>query len=167
MYYQAFAQLKRTLGQMDTWLQAAVSFAESRKFDPNAFLQSRLAPDQFALVRQIQTACDTARLGAARLTGKDPEKIADDETTLEALRARIRRTIENLDTYSSSDFDGTPTRKVTNPRWDGKHMLGAEYFMEHVFPNFYFHATHAYAILRHGGVPLGKRDYLGTLTLRA
>lgn len=167
MYYEALVQMKKTLGQVDTWLQAAAAFAESRKFDGSAFLQSRLAPDQFAFVRQVQAACDAVRLGAARLCNKEIEKIADDEATLDALRARIQRTITILDGYSAADFDGAATRKVTTPRWEEKHMLGADYFLEHVLPNFYFHTVHAYAILRSNGVPLGKRDYLGKLSMRS
>lgn len=166
MYSEAFAQMKRTLRQADTWLAAAAAYAESRKFDGNVLLQARLAPDQFAFVRQVQVACDTARLGAARLTGKEPEKISDDETTLEGLRARIQRTLSILDTHSAQDFEGAATRQVTNPRWNGKHMLGADYLWEHILPNFYFHIGHVYALLRHNGVPLGKKDYLGNLTLR-
>jgi hypothetical protein len=167
MYYEAFAQMKKTLGQIDKWLEAAAAYADSRKFDGNVLLQARLAPDQFAFARQVQTACDTARLGAARLCGKEAEKYADDETTLDALRARVQGVVANLDGYSASDFDGAATRQVTTPRWEGKHMLGADYFLEHVLANFYFHAAHAYAMLRHNGVPLGKRDYLGPLSMRS
>lgn len=166
MYHAAFRQMKKTLAQIDKWLEAAAAHADGRKFDGNVFLQLRLAPDQFAFARQVQTACDTARLGAARLCGKEVDKVPDDETTLDALRARVQRVIAELDGYSASDFDGTATRQVTTPRWEGKHMLGADYFLEHVLPNFFFHAAHAYAILRHNGVPLGKRDYLGPLSMR-
>ena len=166
MYYEVFCRMKKMLGHMDAWLEAAATFAKSKSFDPNVFLGMRLAPDQLPFSRQVQTACDTAKLGASRVTGKDAPKPADTEQTLEELRARLRSVIDNLDGYSVSDFEGAATRLVTTPRWEGKVMSGADYFLEHALPNFYFHATHVYAILRHNGVGLGKKDYLGPLSQR-
>lgn len=166
MYYALFGQLKKTLGQLDTWLEAAGAFAQAKSFDPNVFLGLRLAPDQMPFSRQVQTACDTAKLAAARLAGKDAPKQPDTEQTLDELRARVRSVIAYLDGFSAADFEGAATRAVTTPRWEGKVMSGADYFLEHALPNFFFHATHTYAILRHNGVNLGKRDYLGPLSLR-
>ena len=166
MYFEMIKQLKRTLTFMDGWLNAAVDFAESRKFDPNVFLNQRLAPDQLGFARQVQIACDTAKLGAARLAGKTAPSHADTETTIDQLRARLSSTITYLDTFTAADFAQAATRVITQPRWEGKVMTGADYFLEHVVPNFFFHASHAYAILRHNGVLLGKRDYLGPLTQR-
>ena len=167
MYYELFAQKKKMLGQMSKWLEAATAHAKEKSFDPNVFLSLRLVADQFPLSRQVQSACDTAKLGAARLSGKTPPSHPDDEKTLDDLRERIKSTIAYLDTFTGKDFEGADTRVVTQPRWEGKVMTGAHYFAEHVVPNFYFHTAHTYAILRHNGVNIGKRDYLGTLTMRA
>lgn len=166
MYLEAIGQMKKMLGQLDKWLEAAAACAQAKKFDPNVFLTLRLAPDQFAFARQVQTACDTAKLVAARLAGKDAPSHPDTEQTLDELRARVRLVVTYLDGFSARDFDGAAARVITQPRWEGKVMSGADYFLEHGLPNFFFHITHAYAILRHGGVSLGKRDYLGPLTQR-
>jgi len=151
MYYAMFGQMKKTLGQVDKWMDAATTFAKERSFDPKVFLDLRLAPDQFAFARQIRLATDTAKSAATRL---------------DELQAGVRAVIAFLDTLTPADFDGAATRVVTQPRWEGKVMTGADYFLEHAVPNFFFHTSHAYAILRHGGVNLGKRDFLGTLTQR-
>lgn len=166
MYYEAFGQMKKQLGQLDKWLDAAAAFAQSKPFEPGLILGFRLAPDQFAFARQVQVACDTAKLGASRLTGKDAPTHADTEQTLEELQSRVRAVIGYLGAMTAKDFEGAATRVVSQPRWEGKIMTGADYFLEHAVPNFFFHLTHAYAILRHTGVPLGKRDYLGAVTLR-
>ena len=136
-------------------------------FDPNVFVELRLSPDQLAFVRQVQAACDTAKLSAARLTAKDAPAHPDTEKTLSELRSRIRSVIAYLDGISERDYAEAATRVITTPRWEGKVMSGSDYFMEHAVPNFFFHVTHAYAILRHNGVNLGKRDYLGALSQKA
>ncbi len=167
MYYEIFTQMKKQLAQVDKWLDAAVSHAQTKSFDANLFLALRLAPDQFAFARQIQIACDTAKLAASRLSGKDAPPHADTEQTVDELRARVRSVLAYLDTYAADDFESAASRSVTQPRWEGKTMSGADYFVEHALPNFYFHLATAYAILRHNGVTVGKRDYLGALSLRA
>jgi hypothetical protein len=101
------------------------------------------------------------------LSGKEAPSHPDTEKTFDELRARVRGVIAYLDGLSASDFDTAASRVVTQPRWEGKTMTGANYFLEHALPNFFFHTTHVYAILRHSGVNLGKRDYLGALSLRA
>jgi hypothetical protein len=164
MYLHAIQQMSKQLGQIDKWFDAAVAFAESKKFDANVLVASRLAPDQFALARQVQIACDTAKHGAARLAGKEGPPHADDEKTIDDLRARIKFTRAYLDGVTAKDLEGAATRVISQPRWEGKVMSGANYFVEHVQPNFFFHLSHTYAILRHNGVPVGKRDYLGALT---
>ncbi len=166
MYYDLFLEMKKMLGQVGTWLDKAEAHAKEKNFDVNAYVTFRLAPDQLAFARQIQIACDTAKLGAARLTGKEAPSHADNEQTVEELRARLKSVIAYLDTLSEKDFEGAGTRSVTQPRWEGKVMTGKDYFIEHVQPNFYFHAAHTYAILRHNGVPVGKKDYLGALSQR-
>ncbi len=167
MYYQTVCQMKKHLGQLDKWLEAAAAFATKKSFEADRFLEFRLAPDQFAFARQVQTACDTAKLVTARLAGKEAPPHADTEKTVEELRARVRTVIAYLDGFTAKDFEGAATRVITQPRWEGKVMSGADYFLEHGVPNFFFHLTHAFAILRHNGVDIGKRDYLGALTLRA
>lgn len=166
MYYAIFSQMKKQLGQLDKWLEAAAADAKAKSFDPNVFLALRLAPDQFAFARQVQTACDTAKLAASRLSGKEAPTYPDTEQALEELHARVRSVVAYLGTLSAKDFEGAASRVVTQPRWEGKVMSGSDYFVEHAVPNFYFHLTHAYAILRNNGVNLGKRDYLGALSLR-
>jgi uncharacterized protein len=166
MYYETFLQMKKTLGQLDKWLDAAQAFAKSRSFDPNVFVTSRLAPDQFAFARQVQTACDTAKLAASRLSGKDAPSHPDTETTLDQLHERVRSVIAYLEGFSAKDFEGAAARVITQPRWEGKTMTGADYFLQHAVPNFFFHVSHSYAILRNGGVGLGKKDYLGELTMK-
>jgi len=167
MYFELFGQFKKTLAQLDKWLEAAATHAKTKGFDANVFVGLRLAPDQFAFARQVQTACDTAKLAASRLTGKEAPKHEDNEQTLDELSLRVRSVIAYLDGFSAADFEGAAARSVTQPRWEGKTMSGAAYLLEHALPNFFFHATHVYAILRHNGVPVGKRDYLGALSMRA
>ncbi len=167
MFVATFQQIKKQLSQVDHWLEAASAHATARSFDPTLFLGFRLAPDQFGFARQVQVACDTAKLAAARLTGQEAPKHADSEQTIDELRTRVRAVVEYLDGIPAAAFDGAADRVISQPRWEGKTMTGADYFREHAVPNFYFHLTHAYAILRHNGVPLGKRDFLGALTFQA
>ena len=167
MYFELFRQMRKQLAQIDVWFDAAATLAKTRSFDPNVLIHSRLSPDQFAFARQVQIACDTAKQAASRLTGKDAPAQADTEQTLDELRARVHSVIAYLDGFTAADFEGAATRSVTQPRWEGKTMSGADYFVEHALPNFYFHLTHVYALLRHNGVSVGKRDYLGALSLRA
>jgi hypothetical protein len=167
MYYETFNQMKKQLGQLDKWLETAAAYAETKKFDSKNILGLRLSVDQFPFSRQVQVACDTAKLGASRLTGKEAPNQPDTEETLEQLRARVQSTIAYLGGFTAKDFENAATRSITQPRWEGKTMTGADFFLEHALPNFYFHLTTAYALLRHAGVPIGKRDFLGTLTQKA
>lgn len=166
MYFHFHEQMKKMLGQLLEWLDMAETFSKAKTFDVNVLLEARLAPDQFAFVRQVQSACDTAKLAASRLTGRDAPVHPDTEKTVDELRARIRSVIAYLDGFTAKDYEGAASRVVATPRWEGKVMIGADYFMEHAVPNFFFHITHAYAILRHNGVDLGKRHYLGAQTRR-
>jgi hypothetical protein len=167
VYDETFRQMKKMLGQLDRWLDAAGTFAKEKSFDPNLFLGFRLAPDQFGFARQVQIACDTAKLSASRLSGKAAPAHPDTEQTLDELHARVQSVIGYLEGFSAKDFEGAATVSITQPRWEGRTMTGADYFLEHAVPNFFFHVTTAYAILRHNGVAIGKRDYLGALTQRA
>ena len=161
-------QFSKMLGNLQAILGEAEKYAGEKKFDVGVLLQSRLSPDQFNLIQQIQTACDTAKLGAARLAGteKDAPSNPDTETTLAEVKARIESTVAYLQTFKADSFAKSAERRITQPRWNGKSLSGEEFFVQHVIPNFYFHVTTAYAILRHNGVPVGKRNYLGTMPYR-
>lgn len=158
-------QMSKMLRNLDRWLEKAVSHAESRSFEPNNLVGMRLAPNQFPLGRQVQAACDAAKAGVARLAGVEVPSHPDTETTLEELRGRIEKTLAFLETIGPDKLEGREDAEVVLPFLDDKKMKGADYLYEFAQPNFYFHATTAYAILRHAGVEVGKRDYLGSLKL--
>jgi hypothetical protein len=166
LYDLSIPQFKKMLEGFERWLDVAAAFAETKKFDPNVLLASRLAPNQWTLVRQITAACDTAKFTVARLAGKEAPRQADTETTFDEVRARIRWTLEYLAGFTREDFHGAGERWISPPPLQGKQMLGADYFHQMQLPNFYFHVTTAYALLRHNGVELGKMDFLGTLPTR-
>ncbi len=166
MFIELVHQMKKQLGQMDKWLETASTHAKAKSFDPTVFVGLRLAPDQLPFAKQVQIACDTAKLSVSRLTGKEAPVHADTEVSLEELSTRVKSVVAYLDGFSAKDFEGSATREVTQPRWKGSVMSGADYFIEHAVPNFFFHLAHAYAILRHNGVSLGKKDYLGELSMR-
>lgn len=159
-------QFTKTLRNLDTILAKAIPFAEAKKFEVEVLLNSRLAPDQFNLIRQVQIACDSAKLCVAKLTGKDAPVHDDKEHNLAQLRTRISETVAFLETVKEKDFAGASERKITTPRWDGKYLFGNEYLVQHSIPNFYFHVTVAYEILRHNGLDIGKKDYLGALPFK-
>lgn len=161
-------QSTKMLNNLLAILGEAEKFAAEKKVDFAVLLQARLAPDQFSLVQQIRTACDTAKLGAARLAGRDKEAPvhADTEQTLAEIRARIDSVIAWLAGFTPESFAGAAERRITQPRWNGKTLSGQEFLIQHVIPNFYFHVTTAYAILRHNGVAIGKKNYLGDLPYR-
>lgn len=163
LYSSSVPQLTKMLQNLDRWLVKAEEHAKAKSFDPAVYLTSRLAPDQYALTRQVQAACDAAKFAAARVTGKTPPSHPDTETTVEELHARIRAVVDYLGTFTEADFEGAEKRSVALPFAAGKAIAGADYLTEMALPNFYFHVTHAYAILRHNGVPLGKIDYIGSL----
>ena len=163
LFEMTVPQLTKTLNNLSTMLGKASNYAETKKFEVDVLLNARLAPDQFNFIRQVQIACDTAKLGAARLTGKEAPTHADTEKTLAEVKARIESTVQFLNSLSAKDFVGAETKHITTPRWEGKYLTGHDYVVHHVVPNFYFHATTAYSILRHNGVEVGKKDYLGEI----
>lgn len=166
IYELTVPQFKKNLHNLSLILDKGTAYAEHKKFAPEVLLNSRLAPDQFNLIRQIQIACDTAKLGCARLTGKDAPVHDDKETTMPEIKARIESVITWLNTLKAEDFNGAEERHITTPRWEGKYMLGRDFVNHHALPNFYFHVTTAYSILRHNGVDIGKKDYLGEMPFR-
>jgi hypothetical protein len=165
LYEASIPQFKKILLGMDKWLDKAVEQAGKKSFDPAVLLTSRLAPDQFHLLRQIQAACDAAKSAAARLTGREAPSHPDTEQTIDDIRKRIATVAQYLDTVKPDDFKGAETRRIAMPTLPGKLILGSNYLTELALPNFYFHVATAYAILRHNGIELGKRDYIGGLTL--
>lgn len=166
-YFSTVTQMNKMLGNVEVWLDEAVAFAKTKNdFDPDVLVGLRLAPDQYTLLRQIQAACDAAKFCAARTAGKEPPKHPDDEKTLAEIRARLRAVREYLSSFVEADFEGADARPVPLGFMPGKGQSAADYVSELATPNFYFHVTTAYAILRQAGVNLGKRHFIGNLTLR-
>jgi uncharacterized protein len=155
--------LVRMLGNLLAWLDKAQAHAEARKFDTANYLGLRLAPDMLPFTRQIQICSDGAKGCMARLAGQEVPKWDDTEASLDELRARVRRTIEYVQSFEPAQIDGSEGREIMLPTRAGDPMrfTGENYLKHFVLPNFYFHATMTYALLRHAGVELGKRDYLG------
>jgi uncharacterized protein len=149
-------------------LDKAAAFAAAKKIEPSVLVQSRLAPDMFALARQVQIASDQAKNGASRLAGVEAPRYEDNETTLEQLKARIAKTVSYLKTLDRKKIDAAGDREVTFPLGPVQkgHMKGEDYLNHFVLPNFYFHLTAAYAILRHCGVDVGKQDFLGGIPIK-
>ena len=155
----------RLLGNLLNWLDKAEAHAVAKKFDAGVYLGTRLAPDMLPLTKQIQIACDGAKFGVARLAGVEAPKYDDTEASIDELRERIRKTISFVQSVSAAQIDGTEDKDVVIPRRDGSMTLkGEAYLTTFAMPNFYFHITTAYALLRHNGVELGKMDFLGALT---
>lgn len=144
-------------------LDKAEAYAASMKFDPAVYMAARLRPDMFPFPRQVQSFCDQAKNGTSRVAGLEPPRFEDNETTLDALRARIRATLDVLAKIDPKAVDAGAEREVIFPigRNTKAKMLGAAYISHYVLPNFYFHLVTGYDILRYAGAPIGKRDFLG------
>ena len=165
LHAAAVSQPAKMLRNLEVWLDKSVAFAESRGFDPEILLQARLAPDQYALVRQIQAACDNAKFAGARLARIDPPRHPDTETTLAELRARIESVLAFLETITPAMIEGAEDREVELTFAKDQRIRAGDYLDEFALPNLYFHLVTAYAILRHNGVPLTKTDYIGSISL--
>jgi uncharacterized protein len=166
MYYLAVRQFARTLRNLDQVLNKAEEYALSRGFDANNFVNMRLAPDMLPLVAQIRIACDNAKAAAAGLSGRPAPKHEDNETTLDDLHARLGKCLAFVDGLTEADFEATTADTVVPLGYPaGKALRAEEYLFGRQIPNFYFHVVTAYDILRSGGVPLAKSDYLGALNL--
>jgi len=157
---------KSMLENLSHILDKAQAHAEARKFDPVALLQFRLAPDMLPFTRQILIACDAAKNGVARISGVEAPRFEDNEATFPELKARIQKTLAYLATVPSDRLDGTEEKDITFPvgREATRTMKGEAYLKHWALPNFFFHVTMAYAILRNNGVELGKVDYLAGAT---
>ena len=162
MFDASVPSMLRQLASLDAILDKAAAHATARKIDPAVLLATRLFPDMFALTRQVQLTCDFAKNTLGRLTG-EPPKFADDEKSLADLKARIAKTLDYVKSFAAADIDGTAGKDVTFPIGPQNTMTltGAQYVVAFALPNFYFHATTAYDILRQCGVDIGKRDFLG------
>lgn len=169
LYELTVVQFSKTLKNLSAILDKGAAFAEAKKVDIDVLLNSRLSVDQFSLSRQVQIACDTAKLGVARLAGKEDSapKHDDGEVSFSQLQERIQSVLSYLSEYTSEDFADAETRKISQPRWEGKYLTGDEFAIQHAIPNLYFHVTTAYAILRHNGVDVGKKDYLGAMPFKS
>jgi hypothetical protein len=153
----------RGLGNMLTWLDKAQAHAEARKFDAANYLGLRLAPDMLPFTRQIQITSDGAKACMSRLAGVEIPKWEDNEASLDDLRARIRKTLDYVQSFSAAQVDGSDGRAITVPMRSGDALqfTGESFLKLYVLPNFYFHSTATYLLLRHAGVELGKADFLG------
>jgi hypothetical protein len=157
-----------SLNALSALLDKAAAYAEAKKIDPTALLNTRLFPDMFALTRQVQSACDQAKNGGARLAGIDPPRYEDNEKTIAELKARIAKTVAFVKTLDAKKIDASASQEITFPLGPNNkgHMKGADYLNHFVLPNFYFHVTTAYDILRHCGLEIGKRDFFGAIPMR-
>jgi uncharacterized protein len=167
MYYPIIRQFIRTLKNLDAILDKANTSAQKRKFDVNNFFTARLAPDMLPFAAQVRIACDNAKAAAANLSGKENPKHEDNETNFEQLRARIAKCVAFLETFKAEDFPAGTSEtvvKLNNP--PGKLLKADEYLLGRQIPNFFFHVTTAYNLLRQGGVEIGKGDYIGALDAR-
>lgn len=162
MYHASVPVYVRMLTNLAGILQKAAAHAEARKIDPSVFINARLFPDMFPLVRQVQIASDNAKGPSARLAGVDVPKFEDNEKTFPELQERIRKTIDFLNSLKPEQFEGSEDRTITlQMRGNTVTLQGMSYLLNLGLPNFYFHLTTAYDILRHNGVELGKADYTG------
>ena len=156
----AFLQI---LGGLSGLLRKAEAHCKAKNIQPDVLLTARLYPDMFPLTRQVQTACDFAAKTCARLTGSEVPSIPDTEKSFEELQQRIAMTIDYVKAFKPAQFEGGDTREVTFPigQNNTRTLKGQQYLVGFAFPNFYFHAATAHGILRHNGVEIGKRDFLG------
>jgi uncharacterized protein len=161
MYSASVPVAVTVLQNLASFLDKAQGFVEQKKCDPNALLGYRLAPDMLPFTRQIQIACDAAKNGLARVSGSEAPKFEDSEASFADLKARIQKTLDHIKTYTPQQLDGKEAMEVSFAAGPAQYKMTAEQYLKHwMLPNLFFHATTAYAILRHNGVELGKRDFL-------
>ncbi len=164
IYTSSIPVFKQMLGGLQTVLHKAQAHATDKKIDPNALLQARLFPDMFPLLRQVQVASDFAKSVSARLAGVEVPKTEDNEQTFEQLHTRIEIVLAFMDSLDVAKFDDAATREIITQAGTPKEkrFTGQSYLLNYGLPHFFFHTTTAYAILRHNGVEVGKKDYIGT-----
>ena len=162
LYSASVPIFTRMLGNLLTWLDKAEACAAAKKFEPSVLLGTRLAPDMLPFIAQIQIACDTAKFAVARIAGVEAPKFDDKEASFAELRARVVKTIDYVQSVPAAQIDGSESREIVLPTrvGDPLRFTGENYLKHFVLPNFFFHATMTYALLRHAGVELGKKDFL-------
>ena len=166
MYERNLKQMTKMLKNLDGWMVKAAAHADQKKFDVNNFMSARLIADMYPFTQQVQSACDNAKFFAARLSEKEAPKHEDNEKTWTELRERIKKVLAYLEGFSAKDFAKSESVKVS-PSWaEGKWLTADEYVYDLTMPNFYFHASMAYAILRSSGVDVGKMDFIGGLDFK-
>ena len=164
--FDALRLFTKMLDNLEMWMDKAAENAKARSFDVEVLAGARLAPDQFSFVQQVQAACDQAKYAAAYLGGKPAPSHPDTEKSFDELRERIRKCAAFVATVEEKDLAGADDRKVAPPWLGGRWLTGHDYLLHVAVPNFFFHVTTAYAILRHNGVPIGKLDFVGGLPTR-
>ena len=168
MSQASLSSFEISLNALSAILDKAAAYAVAKKIDPAVLLHTRLFPNMFDLARQVQVAADNAKNGSARLAGVEPPRYEDNETTIDQLKARLARTVAYLKTLDHKEIDSSADREITFPLGPTNkgHMNGDDYLNHFLLPNFHFHVTAAYAILRHYGFDIGKSDYLGTIPMK-
>lgn len=163
MYAASVPVFKQMLGGLSNFLAKADAHATAKKIDPNVLLQSRLYPDMFALMRQVQISCDFAKGTCARLAGAEVPSYEDTETSFADLQARIAKTLAFIDALPADSINGSEERQVVTQPGTAreKTFAGQAYLLTYGLPHFFFHTSTAYAILRHNGVEVGKKDFIG------
>jgi uncharacterized protein len=162
MYQVSVPRFVNILGNLSNILDKAQAYADAKKLDPVALTSFRLFPDMLPMTTQVQIACDTAKGVVARLAGVEIPVYEDNETTLADLKARVGKTIAFIQTITAAQVDGTEEKEIVIKRRDKEtRYTGMQFLLGHAIPNFYFHVTTTYNMLRHNGVEIGKRDYLG------
>ncbi len=162
MYRASIPQLTKMLTNLSNILKKGEEFAESKGIDGKVLVESRLAPDMFPLSKQVQIACDQVKNGMARLAGIEPPKFEDNETTFAQLQERVAKTIDFANSIKPAQVDGTEAKEIKFSIYEWNfEFVGEQYLLTWIIPNFYFHVTTAYNILRHNGVEIGKSNYLG------
>ena len=164
MYQASIPVFKQLLGGLSAVLAKAEAHASAKKIDPNALLQARLYPDMFPLLRQVQVACDFAKSVSARLAGVEVPSFEDQEASFADLQSRIAKTLAFIDSLTTAQMAGSETRQIVTQAGTPKEkiFMGESYLLNYGLPHFFFHTNTAYAVLRHNGVEVGKKDYIGT-----
>jgi hypothetical protein len=158
--------MSKMLRNLLSWLDQLGAHAEERSFDPECLVTARLYPDMFTFAQQIQAACDAAKFTAARLSGREAPSHPDTEGSLGELRERVASVLSYLEAFTADDLEGAEARVLSPGFLQGATVTAPDYLREFALPNFYFHLSMAYAILRSNGVPLGKRTWIGSMNVR-
>src|SRR5580704_11325623 len=163
MYHQVISQCTQTLKNLETYLDKSEQYAAAKKFDVGVLINSRLAPDMKNFIYQVQSACDYVKGAAAWLSGQRPPKHEDNEQAIDEVRARIRKTVDFAESVKEAQYAGASERRVSLSWGHGKMIGGEDYLLQVAVPDAHFHVSMAYAILRHNGVAIRKRDFRGPI----